>query len=178
VRAGAPRQIGVISDTHGLMRPEALDALRGVDQIIHAGDVGTGDILNQLERIAPVIVVRGNVDVEELPLTAKVELGERKIFVVHIREDLQFDPKVAGYSAVIFGHTHKPLIEEREGVLYLNPGSAGPRRFDLKPSVALLTADAKDCTRRSSRSRSPVQKLDPAPGGRVHAGHGSLGRHH
>jgi putative phosphoesterase len=125
------------------MRPEALDALRGVDRIIHAGDVGTGDIVEQLEQIAPVVVVRGNVDVEELPLTASVEFGGRKIFVIHIREELQFDPKAAGYSAVIFGHTHKPLIEERNGVLYLNPGSAGPRRFDLKPSVALLKADAK-----------------------------------
>jgi len=125
------------------MRPEALDALRGVDRIIHAGDVGTGDILEQLEQIAPFVVVRGNVDLEELPLTASVELGGRKIFVVHIREDLQFDPRAAGYSAVIFGHTHRPLIEERDGVLYLNPGSAGPRRFDLKPSVARLTADAK-----------------------------------
>ena len=124
------------------MRPEALEALRGVDRIIHAGDVGTGDILEQLERIAPVVVVRGNVDVEELPLTASVELGGRKIFVVHIREELRFDPKAAGYSAVIFGHTHKPLIEERDGVLYLNPGSAGPRRFDLLPSVARITADA------------------------------------
>ena len=125
------------------MRPEALDALRGVDRIIHAGDVGTGDILEQLARIAPVVVVRGNVDVEELPLTASVELGGRKIFVIHVREEVLFDPKAAGYSAVIFGHTHKPLIEERAGVLYLNPGSAGPRRFDFRPSVARLTADAR-----------------------------------
>ena len=125
------------------MRPEALKALRGVDRIIHAGDVGTGDMVEQLERIAPVTVVRGNVDVEELPLTARVEIGGRKIFVIHIREELQFDPKAAGFSAVIFGHTHRPLIEERDGVLYLNPGAAGPRRFDLWPSVAILTADAK-----------------------------------
>lgn len=136
-------RIGVISDTHGLMRPEALKALRGVDRIIHAGDVGTGDILEQLERIAPVTVVRGNVDVDELPLTASLELGGRKIFVIHIREEMQFDPRTAGFSAVIFGHTHRALVEERDGVLYLNPGAAGPRRFDVKPSVAILTADAK-----------------------------------
>ncbi len=134
--------IGVISDTHGLMRPEALQALRGVERIIHAGDVGTGDVLEQLERIAPVTVVRGNVDKDELPLTASVDFGGRKLFVIHIREELRFDPKTAGYAALIFGHTHRALVEERNGVLFLNPGSAGPRRFDLMPSVARLTIRA------------------------------------
>ena len=139
---GGAGAIGIISDTHGLMRPEALDALRGVDRIIHAGDVGTGSVLEHLERIAPVTVVRGNADIEELPLTASLEFGGRKIFVIHIREALRFDPKAAGYSAVVFGHSHKPLVEKLGGVLYLNPGSAGPRRFDLMPSVARLTLRA------------------------------------
>jgi putative phosphoesterase len=132
--------IGVISDTHGLLRQEALDALQGCGRIIHAGDVGSPDILEQLRRIATVVAVRGNVDkggwARALPWSASVELDGHTIHVLHILGDL---PIPDGVSAVVFGHSHKPSIEERGGVLYLNPGSAGPRRFNLPASVARMS---------------------------------------
>ncbi len=138
--------IGLISDTHGLLRPEALAALRGVDQIIHAGDAGTLMVLAALSAIAPVSAVRGNVDVgswsQGLPTTRVVEAEGLLIYVLHDLGRLELDPAAAGFAAVISGHTHQPLIEQRRGVLYINPGSAGPRRFSLPTTVALLRVHA------------------------------------
>ncbi|NLX08216.1 MAG: metallophosphoesterase family protein [Chloroflexi bacterium] len=134
--------IGVISDTHGLLRPEAVAALRGVEQIIHAGDVGRPEILTDLARIAPVRAVRGNVDrgewAEALPLTEVVTVGGLLLYVLHDRHALDLNPAAAGFAAVISGHSHQPLVEQRGPVLYLNPGSAGPRRFRLPVSLAHL----------------------------------------
>jgi putative phosphoesterase len=134
--------VGVISDTHGLVREEALAALRGSDVIVHAGDIGSPEVLNALERIAPTQAVRGNNDRDEwgraLPLTRVVELGAHLVYLLHDIADLDVNPAAAGFAAVIYGHSHKPLIEEREGVLYLNPGSAGPRRFRLPIAVARI----------------------------------------
>jgi len=134
--------LGVISDTHGLLRPEALDALRGSELIIHAGDVGQSEILERLRNIAPVVAVRGNVDTapwaEELPETNTVEVVGHRIFVLHDRSQLAVHPGHAGFAAVVFGHSHKPLAEVQNGVLFLNPGSAGPRRFRLPISIARL----------------------------------------
>ena len=133
--------VGVISDTHGLLRPEAVAALRGSELIIHAGDVGSPDILAQLGAVAPTYAVRGNVDTQawaaNLPATEAVEAGQLHIWVLHIIAELDIDP-AAGFAAVIYGHSHKPSIERRDGVLYLNPGSAGPRRFRLPITIALL----------------------------------------
>jgi putative phosphoesterase len=132
--------IGVISDTHGLLRPEAIQALIGVDHILHAGDVGDPLILDKLRWIAPLTAVRGNVDVSgvcrALPASYVVELGGRFFYLVHSVHDLDLSPKAAGIAMVVSGHTHRAEIEEREGVLYLNPGSAGPRRFDLPVTLA------------------------------------------
>jgi putative phosphoesterase len=132
--------LGVISDTHGLFRPEVPPLLAGVDLIVHAGDVGSPDVLQALREIAPTVAVRGNVDTEPwctaLPETDVVRAGEIELFVLHDIAQLKFDPKKAGYRAVIYGHSHRPSIEERNGVLYLNPGAAGPRRFNLSPSLA------------------------------------------
>jgi len=138
-------QVGVISDTHGLLRPEALHALSGVGHILHAGDVGDPRILDSLREIAPVTAIRGNIDCwgdcAELPATDVVELNGRLIYLVHSITDLDIHPAAAGISAVVSGHSHKPSIEARDGVLYLNPGSAGPRRFNLPITVALMTVD-------------------------------------
>ena len=137
--------IGLISDTHGLFRPEAAEALHGSELIIHAGDVGDLRVLEQLRTIAPTIAVRGNVDTEAwakvLPTTEVVEAGELRLYVLHDRSGLDLDPKAAGFAAVISGHTHRPSAEVRDGVLYLNPGSAGPRRFSLPVAVARLRVD-------------------------------------
>jgi len=137
------RRIGVISDTHGLLRPQAIDALRGCDPIIHAGDVGRPDVLDQLRAIAPVLAVRGNVDISpwarELPVSRLVAVDDCLIHVLHILDDLDVDPCAAGFAAVIVGHSHQPRIETRGGVLYFNPGSAGPRRFKLPVTVGRLT---------------------------------------
>lgn len=134
--------IGVISDTHGLLRPEAVAALAGSQLIIHAGDVGDAAILERLRRIAPLHAVRGNVDVEpwarELPETAVVEAAGLSLYVIHNIADLDLKPQAAGFAAVIFGHSHQPEIENRKGVLYFNPGSAGPRRFRLPVTVGCL----------------------------------------
>jgi putative phosphoesterase len=137
--------IGVISDTHGLLRPEALAALQGSDLIIHAGDVGKREILEQLQAIAPTTAVRGNVDTASwamtLALTEVVTVGDRSFYVLHDLAALDLDPKAAGVTVVISGHTHKPSAETRDGVLYLNPGSAGPRRFTLPICLARIHLD-------------------------------------
>ena len=134
--------IGVVSDTHGLLRPQAVQALAGVELIIHAGDIGDPKILRALERIAPVHAVRGNTDrgdwAADLPPTLMVEVGGSLIYVLHELFCLDLDPAAAGIKAVIFGHSHRPHLEHKNGVLFLNPGSAGPRRFTLPVSLALL----------------------------------------
>ena len=135
-------RIGVISDTHGLLRPEAHRALQGVQFIIHAGDVGAPEILTQLKLIAPVFAVRGNVDTEpwadELPLTTVVEVSGCHLYVLHNLRDLDVNPQAAGFEAVISGHTHQCDQHYDSDVLYLNPGAAGPRRFQLPVTLALL----------------------------------------
>jgi putative phosphoesterase len=132
--------VGIISDTHGLMRPEAIDALRGSDLIIHAGDVGNPAVIDQLRGVAPTSAVRGNIDkggwAALLPMTELVEAGGLSFFVLHEISQLDLDPAIAGFAAVVFGHSHVPSIETRQGVLFLNPGSAGPRRFKLPVTVA------------------------------------------
>jgi putative phosphoesterase len=134
--------IGLISDTHGLLRDEALEALQGSELIIHAGDVGKPDILSALGQVAPVIAVKGNIDkgswASELPATALVEAGPATIYVLHDIQELDLDPAAAGIQIVVSGHSHKPSRAERSGVLYINPGSAGPRRFQLPVTVARL----------------------------------------
>ena len=134
--------IGVISDTHGLLRPEALVALAEAEHILHAGDVGQPEILDELRKIAPVTAIRGNVDVSgpcvELPATDVVELAGRLFYLVHSIRDLDINPAVAGVAVVVSGHSHKPSVETKRGVMYLNPGSAGPRRFDLAVTLAKL----------------------------------------
>jgi putative phosphoesterase len=138
--------IGVISDTHGLLRLAAIEALRGVDHILHAGDVGDASILDALRSVAPVTAIRGNIDVggpcTHLPATEVVTLHGHTFYMLHDRQALDLDPAAAGFSAVISGHSHKPLLEWRHGVLYMNPGSAGPRRFSLPVSIGLLTIGA------------------------------------
>jgi uncharacterized protein len=139
--------IGVISDTHGLLRPEALEALHGPERIIHAGDVGDPEILEQLAAIAPVSAVRGNIDksawARKLPETDVVEAGGVSIYVLHDLAQLDLKPEAAGFNVVISGHSHVPKQETRNGVLYFNPGSAGPRRFKLPVSVGRLTIDRR-----------------------------------
>lgn len=140
--------VGVISDTHGLLRPQAIEALRGSDLIIHAGDVGKPELLGELRALAPTFAVRGNVDCGDwallLPMTDVVDLGGPKAYVLHNIADLERDPRAAGLAAIVYGHSHKPVIETREGVLYLNPGSAGPRRFTLPVTVARLRVSGRE----------------------------------
>jgi uncharacterized protein len=137
--------IGVISDTHGLMRPEALAALRGVEHILHAGDVGDIAILDALREIAPVTAIRGNVDSSgacaELPATDVVELGGSLFYLVHSVHDLDINPKAAGVAMVVSGHSHKASVTVKDGVVYFNPGSAGPRRFSLPITVGFVTVE-------------------------------------
>ncbi|MFP4307418.1 MAG: metallophosphoesterase family protein [Desulfococcaceae bacterium] len=137
---GEPIRLGVISDTHGLLRPEVPEALAGVDRILHAGDVGSREILDALSRIAPVTAVRGNTDhgrwADSLPPVEVVSLGAATIYLLHDLGALDLNPAAAGFQAVIFGHSHKPAVRENGGVLYLNPGSAGPRRFDYPVTAA------------------------------------------
>ena len=132
--------VGVISDTHGLLRPQAVAALAGSDLIIHAGDVGKPEVLERLIELAPTFAVRGNIDTcdwaARLPLTQRLEAGSLRLFVLHEIAQLDIDPASAGFAAVVFGHSHRPSIETRGGVLFLNPGSAGPRRFKLPITVA------------------------------------------
>ena len=137
--------IGVISDTHGLLRPEALAALEGVEHILHAGDVGDIAILDALRKIAPVTAIRGNVDVAgacaELPATDVVELGGKLFYLVHSVHDLDINPAAAGVAMVVSGHSHKAKVEIKNGVVYFNPGSAGPRRFSLPVTVGFVTVE-------------------------------------
>jgi putative phosphoesterase len=134
--------VGIISDTHGLVRPEAIAALRGVDMILHAGDVGASQVLKTLNEIAPVVAVRGNNDkgewAEALPDWEVVEIGSVSIYMLHDLKEIDISPSGAGFQVVVSGHSHKPSLEDRRGVLYVNPGSAGPRRFSLPVSIAEL----------------------------------------
>ena len=145
--AAGVHTLGVISDTHGLVRPEALAALAGVERIVHAGDIGSRDVLEALERVAPVTAVRGNNDrgdwAKKIPETEVVEVGGVSLYLLHDLHELDLEPRAAGFAAVISGHSHQPKVEERDGVLYLNPGSAGPRRFKLPISLARLTVAGK-----------------------------------
>jgi putative phosphoesterase len=135
-------RIGIISDTHGLLRQEAVERLMGVDVIIHAGDIGNQEVLDELEQVAPVFAVRGNMDrgewAETLPLTRLVDVGEIAIYVLHDLEKLDIIPEAAGVSLVVSGHTHQPRKERKGDVLFLNPGSAGPERFNKPVSLAMV----------------------------------------
>lgn len=136
------RIVGVISDTHGLVRPEAVSELRGSELIVHAGDIGRPEVLDELRKIAPVVAVRGNTDrgtwAEALPATAVLEAGGLSLYVLHDLNELDLDPGAAEFKAVITGHSHQPKIEEKNGVMFVNPGSAGPRRFSLPVTLARL----------------------------------------
>ncbi|MGD8627308.1 MAG: metallophosphoesterase family protein [Anaerolineae bacterium] len=139
--------VGVVSDTHGLVRPALVEALAGCDLIVHAGDVGRAEVLDALGAVAPVVAVRGNMDAgrwaQGLRPTEVVEVGEALLYVLHDLGQLGLDPAAAGLSAVISGHTHQAAIHERNGVLYLNPGSAGPARKKPPPSMALMQVEGK-----------------------------------
>ena len=136
------RRVGLISDTHGLLRPEAVAFLRGSDFIVHAGDIGDAGVLRELERLAPLTVVRGNNDAgpwaQKIADTEVLRVDGVSLYVLHDLAELAIDPQAAGHRVVVSGHSHKPLVEERAGVLYVNPGSAGPRRFKLPIAVAEL----------------------------------------
>ncbi len=135
-------RVGLISDTHGLLRPEAIEALRGSDHIVHAGDIGDPGILEALARLAPLTVVRGNNDhgpwADAIPHSALLRAGGKAIYVIHDLVQLSLHPNANGIDVVVSGHSHRPAIEWRDGVLYVNPGSAGPRRFNLPISVGLV----------------------------------------
>jgi putative phosphoesterase len=137
--------IGVISDTHGLLRPQALAGLRGSDHIIHAGDIGDPEILARLESIAPITAIRGNVDREswtkKIPETNVLEVEGVSIYILHNLAQLDLKPEAAGFAAVIYGHSHTPKQETKNGVLYFNPGSAGPKRFRLPVTVGRLVVE-------------------------------------
>lgn len=136
------RHIGLISDTHALLRPEAVEALRGSELILHAGDVGKSEILDELKKIAPVIAIRGNVDTapwcSALKYTELVETNAATFYLIHNIDELDLNPAASGIDIVLFGHSHQPAQYEKDGVLYINPGSAGPRRFNLPISLARL----------------------------------------
>ncbi len=140
-------RLGIVSDTHGLLRPEVLPALSGVDHVLHLGDVGKPSILGALEAIAPVTAIRGNVDREgpcaQLPETEVVPAEGRYLYLLHDLKMLHLDPAAAKFAAVLFGHTHVPNFYTKKGVLYFNPGSCGPRRFDLPVTIGLLTVSAQ-----------------------------------
>lgn len=137
-----PTRVGLVSDTHGLLRPEAIDFLRGSDFIIHGGDIGSDDLLRELDALAPITAVRGNNDrdrwADHIPYTQVLTAGDVLIYVLHDVSELDIDPAAAGYRVVVSGHSHRPSIAERDGVLYVNPGSAGPRRFTLPISAGEL----------------------------------------
>jgi hypothetical protein len=139
--------IGVISDTHGLLRPQAVKALEGVSAILHAGDVGNQRVLDGLKGIAPLTVVRGNVDSgnfeQQMPLTQTIHFGSINIYMLHNIDDLEIDPRSAGFQVVIYGHTHLAKVETRKDVLYLNPGCAGQKRFKLPVTLAILEIEGK-----------------------------------
>jgi putative phosphoesterase len=144
--------IGVISDTHGLVRPAAIEQLRGSDLIIHCGDVGDAAVLGALRELAPVRAVRGNNDTgtwaSALPLDDVVEVGAHAFYVIHDLGELTLEPAAAGFAAVLSGHSHRPSVETRKGVLFVNPGSAGPRRFTLPIAVARITVGPEACDAR------------------------------
>ncbi len=141
--------VGLISDTHGLIRPEALDALRGSNLIVHCGDIGNPAVLEALRRLAPVRAIRGNNDkgvwASSLPTCNVVEVGTHVIYVLHNLAELDLDPAAAGFTAVVSGHSHKPLVQKRGKILFVNPGSAGPRRFTLPVTVAALALRSGRC---------------------------------
>lgn len=146
-----PLILGLISDTHGLMRPEALAALQGVDRILHAGDIGSQDVLAALEAIAPVTAVRGNMDRQSgwdrvLPVSTVVEANDTLIYLLHDRAHLDLDPAAADIAVVVYGHSHRPDQERVGDTLFINPGSAGPRRFDYPVTVATLCVEPKGLT--------------------------------
>ncbi len=150
-------RVGVIADTHGLMRPDAMDALQGSGLIVHAGDVGSEEVLDLLRSIAPLVAVRGNVDqgawAASLPLTVSTSVGGARMLVLHDLATLALDPAAAGFAVVVSGHSHRPAIDQRDGVLYLNPGSAGPRRFRFPVTLARLEV-------RDGRARSELLVLE------------------
>jgi len=144
--------IGLISDTHGLLRQSAIEALKGVDLIIHAGDIDEPEILDRLNRIAPVYAVLGNMDrhpgLGRLPRFDMIAVGDIYICIIHDQHQLDLDPAAAGCSAVVYGHSHRPAIRKKDGVFYINPGSAGPRRFKLPISIGFLDINGRECTPR------------------------------
>lgn len=152
--------IGIISDTHGLLRPEAVDALRGSDLIIHAGDIGKGYVLDGLSTLAPVVAVRGNMDREDwsykFRMTEVMELNKILLYVIHDLSRLDLDPAVSHIQIIVSGHSHRPSISRHKGVLYINPGSAGPKRFALPVSVALLRIEGGSVNAR-------IVELDSSP---------------
>jgi putative phosphoesterase len=143
--AGGRRVIGLISDTHGLLRPEAISALAGADLIIHAGDIGKPMVLTELKRIAPVAAIKGNVDTGDwaarLPDYRTVRVGRHRLYVIHNVHELDLDPVARHFRVIVSGHSHKPAITEKDGVLFVNPGSPGPRRFKLPVAVGKLFID-------------------------------------
>lgn len=147
-RSHSAKVIGLISDTHGLLRPQALAALEGVDLIIHAGDIGKVEVLQGLEAVAPLIAIKGNVDIggwaNPLPETKALEIGDVRLYVIHNVNELDFNPAARGYRVVISGHSHRPSVVTRDGVLFVNPGSAGPRRFNLPVAMGKLRVDDRD----------------------------------
>lgn len=148
-QGGILKTIGLISDTHGLVRPEVLAALHGCDLIVHAGDIGADDVVPALRRLAPVVAVRGNVDhgpwCEEFRRTEVVEIDGSHLYVLHDLARLDLDPRAARFQAVVFGHSHRSSVATEHGILYVNPGSAGPRRFRLPVSVARLRVESGKC---------------------------------
>jgi putative phosphoesterase len=144
--------VGVISDTHGLVRPEAIEKLRGCDLIVHCGDIGALAVLDALRAVAPVRAVRGNNDkgpwASELPTDDVIEVGSHTLYVIHDFGELSLEPAAAGFTAVLSGHSHRPFVEQRKGVLFINPGSAGPRRFSLPVAVARLVLAPGHCDAR------------------------------
>lgn len=138
--------IGLISDTHGLLRPQALAALHGVDLIIHSGDIGNPEVLQALKKIAPLVAVKGNIDrdpwAERLPETRTLKIDNVRIFVIHNVNEIDFNPAARSYHVVVSGHSHKPSVATRDGVLFVNPGSAGPRRFKLPVALGKLRVAA------------------------------------
>lgn len=144
-KASTTHTLGIIADTHGLLRPEAVLALGGVERILHAGDIGSPEVLDTLSAIAPVTAIRGNVDrgawADDIPDTEAMEVGTAWLYMLHNLADLDLDPR-GSFAAIISGHSHKPAMVERDGVLYFNPGSAGPRRFKLPVCVGRLIVSA------------------------------------
>jgi putative phosphoesterase len=161
------RLVGLISDTHGLIRPEAIEALRDSDLIVHCGDIGDPAVLGALQTIAPVHAIRGNNDKGgwacNLPADHVVEIGGHLIYVLHNLSELAVDPYAAGFSAVVSGHSHKPVAEQRGNVLFINPGSAGPRRFRLPVTVATLAVGAGRCEAKIMELVVPQRNRRPRP---------------